>query len=243
MSLNSYKHRVATLTTDDDYITLIGGEWADPIADIASAWLARINKPGYPTHLTLRDKGACKAIMLLLAVMLESYSLKAAIGNIHEEGATKTDRFDVRDWWKRSGYVDVEVVLDVFVIRDALAHNHLYSYSIDWQSDTDPEYSRMIGGDKLFKARVSNGKLIHSALSCNPEIITPTDVIGVAKITRSALEYLSNNHSGLGETDFNFARRGKCKSLWDGIDAAANDAIRLIDANQSAAQNILPLLE
>lgn len=67
------------MTTSDDYITLIGGEWADPIADIASAWRARINQPGYHTHLTLRDKGACKAIMLLLAVKLESYSLKAAI--------------------------------------------------------------------------------------------------------------------------------------------------------------------
>lgn len=226
------------MTIDDDYITLIGGEWADPIADIASAWQARINKPGYPTHLTLRDKGTCKAIMLLLAVMLESYSLKAAIGKIHNDDATKPVRHDVREWWKQSGYVDVENVLDVFVIRDALAHNHLYSYSLDWESDNDPDYSHIIGGDNLFRSRVVDGKLKHTGLTCNPETICPVDVIGVANFTRCALKYLSGNYSGIGETDFNFARRGKYKNLWEGIDAAVNDAMRLIDANESAAQNI-----
>lgn len=215
----------------DDYISLIGSEWADPIADIASAWRVRLNQPGYPTHLTLRDKGACKAIILLLTVMLESYSLKAGIGNIYDTGTATPDKFDVRDWWKRSGYVDVDGVLDVFVIRDVLAHNHLYSYSLDWVSDKEPAYSHIIGGDKLFKARVIDGKLKHSGLFCNPETICPKEVIGVAKIVRSAMNYLSQNYSGLGDTDFHFARRGKSQNLWDGIDAAANDAIKIIDAS------------
>lgn len=225
-------HTMTDAVANDDYITLIGSEWADPIADIASAWRARLIQPGYHTHLTLRDKGACKAIMLLLAVMLESYSLRAATGNVHEEDTAKTSKFDVRDWWKRSKYPAFGDVLDVFVIRDVLVHNHLYSYSENWHSDDATVYSHIKGGDLLFRDRVVDGKLKHTALSCNPETIGPKDVIEVTKITRQALRYLSNNYSSIGETDFNFARRGKSSTLWDGIEDAANEAITLIDSGK-----------
>lgn len=228
-----YYGNILTMTiaeANDDYITLIGSEWADPIADIASAWRTRIKQPGYPTHLTLRDKGACKAIMLLLAVMLESYSLRAATGNISEINID--NKFDVRRWWKQSGYAPIGDVLDVFVIRDALVHNHLYSYSENGQSDVAPVYSHIAGGDSLFHGRAVDGKLIHTAVSCNPETIGPKDVIEVANITRQALRYLSSNYASIGGTDFNFARRGKSPTLWDGIEDAANQAITLIDSGK-----------
>ena len=215
---------------NDDYITVIGSEWTYPIADIADAWRARLIQPGYHTHLTLRDKGACKAIILLLAVMLESYSLRASTDNIHDEDVAKTNKFLVRDWWESCDYEDIGDVLDIFVIRDALAHNLLYSYSEDWQSNKRSVYSHIKGGEKLFKNRVAKGKLKHTDLSCNPDTIGPKDVIGVAKITEQALRYLSENYPGIGKVDFNFAKRGKSKNLWGCIEDVANEAIKLIDS-------------
>ncbi len=230
------------MNTQDEYLTVIASQWADPIADIASAWNDRVKQNNYPSHLTLRDQGSCYSIILLLVVMLESYSLRADTGALDaagditlREGETSMDDrkslklFNVRNWWAKTEYDHKEEVLDVFVIRDVLAHNHLYSYADDENSNNLFVYSHFSGGDGRFNCREKNGHLTRTGMSCIPREIGISEVKLVAKITNQALLFLKNNYERIGIVNFNFARRGVNLNLWDGIMEAATNAEFLIN--------------
>lgn len=220
---------------DDEYITVIASAWAYPLADLASAWRKRIEQKGDASHLTQADRGTCYAMILMLIVMLESYSLRAAIDIATDDVADSTADtdikdekvvtfFDVRKWWEQSEYCDKEKVIDLFVVRDVLAHNHLYSYSLGKSGAHSPTYSLISRGDTRFRARVLDGKLLHTGMSCVPETIGPKEVLMVADITQKALRYLSKNYQRVSSVDFNFVRRGASRNLWEGIEDAASAA-------------------
>lgn len=204
-----------TQQKQDKYLTIIASVWADPIADLAFNWYKRISVRRDIKHLTLSDRGACYSIILLLAIMLESYSLRAQTDLVKE-----TIKFNVRDWWEKSNYARKDDVLDLFVVRDVLAHNHLYLVEAS-------DFTHVIGGDKLFKNRVEDGKLKHTGLSCVPDEIGPDHVMMMSEIVKSALEYLYDKYKFVGSVDFSFARRGTDLNLWTVINNAASTAIKL----------------
>lgn len=103
------------------YLTFVAGKWACPIADIAAAWLSRLTRKSGARHLTPDDRAAASAICLLLAVMVESYTVRVAV-----DQRERPTRFRADDWWTKSGYQHKESVLDLLVLRDAIAHNHIY---------------------------------------------------------------------------------------------------------------------
>lgn len=212
---------------DDDFVTVIASQWADPIADLANAWRERTRREGYPRHLTCRDQGTCSSIILLLVVMLESFSLRAAAES--DDGNALVKFFDVRKWWNRSEYSDKEDVLDLFVLRDALAHNHLYSYSLMPHAEDAQDFSLISDGNLAFRNRVKDGTLKHTSLSCNPATVSCNDVKVVSAITRNALRYLNHKVGCLGNVDFSFAKRGSTHNLWDCIDDAATTAATRIE--------------
>lgn len=220
-----------------EYLTAIASQWADPIADLAGAWRQRVQQVNYPSHLTTRDQGTCYSIILLLVVMLESYSLRAKTGaldateisrllKINAFGAKKNvdGKFTATSWWKQSSYSDRESVIDVFMLRDALAHNHLYIYS-QVESATDLlTYSRLVGGSKEFDCRATAGYLRVTGLPCIANEIGISEVAKVSEIVRNALIFLKKTYSLLGSVDFNFAGRGDSHNLWECIDDAVRGA-------------------
>jgi len=212
----------------DDFVTIIGSEWADPIADLAYAWGERVKKDNYPKHFTPRDKGTCYAIILLLVVMLESYTQRAATESKNGT-VTKYDKpFEAPAWWLTSSYDSKDYVCDVFGIRNSLAHNHLYSYSVDDVSQMDSEYTHLNGGNSEFRTRTQDGKYKASGISSIVNKIGPTDLISVAKIVRDSLNFLFEHFPAVGNVDFNFARRAQHSNLWDLINESANAANSLI---------------
>jgi hypothetical protein len=58
--------------------------------------------------------------------MVESYTLRVAV-----DQDKRPTRFRAYDWWTKSAYQHREDVLDLFVLRDAIAHNHVYEYELD----------------------------------------------------------------------------------------------------------------
>lgn len=211
-------HVKLTQQKHDEYLTIIASVWADPIADLAYSWYKRINKRPDINWLTLSDRGACYSLILLLTVMLESYTLRAKTDLVE-----KSVNFNARDWWKRSNYSSKDDVLDLFVVRDVLAHNHLYSFA---NNSGTVDYIHIMGGDKLFQSRVKEGKLKHTGLSCIPDEIGPNHVMRMSEITKSALDYLYENYKSIGSVDFGFARRGTECNLWTVINNAASTAIK-----------------
>ena len=206
---------------DRDFISFIASNWADPIADLAMSWRTRLRQRQGDKHLDMYDRGMCCSLVLQLMVMLESYALRAAWG-IDCAASTKVNgRWSAADWWAKSDYRERESVLDGIVLRDVIAHNHLYCFDSGASYETD--YEQAYGGDKRWKARAQQGRLTHSGLNCIPSEIGPSDVVAVASIVEGALRYLVKY--GVHGVDFHHARRGRQKTLWDVLRATTEIAV------------------
>lgn len=191
------------------YISFIASEWADPIADLAIAWRRRLERKTGTRDLSPYDRGMSCAIVLQLVVMLESHTLRAQWNvNPPERGGRQ---WTVTDYWQKSTYLDREAVLDAIVLRDVVAHNHLYWFDEPQQRSAESEHA--YGGDTKFRARVVQGRLRHTGMLCIPGTLGPAEVCKVAGIVERALQWLAAVHSNI-DADFHFARRGKDKTLW-----------------------------
>lgn len=208
---------------------MIASEWADPIADLAASWQKRMVANPHLSHITPQDRGTCCAIILLFVVMLESYTVRADFDFKSEEDKDMKKSsvlFDARGWWERSNYHAKEDVVDVFVMRDAIAHNHLYGFD-DPQPARPTKYTHLDGGDKKFRSRTREGRLTRTGLSCIPGEIGPSEVIGISRISEGALRFLSECFPAVGDVDFYFTRRGTAKNLWECIFETAEIAARM----------------
>jgi len=153
--------------------------------------------------------------------MVESYTLRVAV-----DQDKRPTRFRAYDWWTKSAYQHREDVLDLFVLRDAIAHNHVYEYELD-KEGRPQRHVVFLGGDKKWKRRVDDRsrKLKHSGLHVNPGQIGPLDVRTSAAISLGALRYLKNSGQRVGPIEFSHARRGKAKNLWELLDQVTKRAI------------------
>lgn len=228
-SSGGHRERKSDAQLSDSFLTFVAGKWACPIADIATAWLGRLTREGDTRHLTPDDRGAASAICLLLAVMVESYTLRVAV-----DQGERPARFRAYDWWKRGAYQHKEHVLDLFVLRDAIAHNHIYAYVLDSEGRHRDQVV-FLGGDAKWQQRVdpASRRLKHSQLSVDPGEIGPQDVRTSAEISRGALEFLRGSGQRVGPIDLSHARRGKTKNLWELLDQVTAIAGRRLSVDGS----------
>jgi hypothetical protein len=222
------------INKDAERVSVIGSQWADPIADLTIAWNIRLKQANYSTHLTLRDAGTCNAIILLLAVMLESYTAKAAI-EIREVVDDKVSKpFEAPAWWAKSVYCNKDQVIDVFAVRNVLAHNHLYTYTSIENAQNDIPFTHVNGGRADFHKRIENGKFVASGISSVTDSIVPNDVNIVSKIVRDTLKFLSGTYGSIpsASVDFTFAKRAQYRNLWELIEGTVNSANAIFENNQ-----------
>lgn len=194
---------------EKEYISFIASQWADPIADLAVAWRRRLVSATDIQHVTLYDRSMSCAIVLQLLVMLESYALRACWNATAP--ADVPQRWSAFEWWKASSFPNREGVLEAIVLRDVVAHNHLYFFD-HAESPTEP-HELTHGGNKNFRIRAQQGRLLHTKLTCIPTKIGPIEVRTVVDIVEEALQWLSASHTNV-DADFHFARRGQDKTLW-----------------------------
>ena len=207
------------MAIEGNFVTTIGSQWADPIADLAFILHKRILERSGSHHLTLAEQGVCFSLIVLLVLMLESYTLR---GSKHADDflvtkATKNKKFSARNWWRDSAFVSKEKLVDTFLLRDAIAHNHLYLYDFKCEPN---DYVRINAGGDAFVQRTSSGRFKASDLCCIPNLLGPTDVLCVSKLVYDALNFLRSINSDIGMVDFSFAKRGKANNMWEVIEFA-----------------------
>ncbi len=140
----------------DIWITCIGDAYKQPIADLVENLHRR-----YP-RLSYMEKDYSLPIILLSVAMFESYMARAAylslspedrkrIPELFEEsvvkGQLKTGYDIFQDLY--ASYPKISEIREVYVLRDALTHNHLWEYTTDGEV-----IRRILGGNKAYKENV-----------------------------------------------------------------------------------------
>lgn len=167
------------LNTDfeGDLITIIGSAFYQPIADHIGKLAACKPSPPDDSNVGHRENGYCASIVILLLLAFESYVSRMSY--LHHRktgearGAGPTHRYIQH---LDPEFPFLEELQDVYVVRDSLAHGHLWSVDYVIRCDrTDVTKRKLFEGfgDKKLSQRVDldTGKTKH--LGCN---VLPTSI-------------------------------------------------------------------
>ena len=209
--------------TNQGYISILGGSLVRPIAELLES-LFSYPHPGSNTVQTgSRENGYSVSSCLLLAVFLESFIRRAT----HLSGDSlqpKERKFALTFLEKRYPCCNLlSAVTEVFVLRDVIAHNHLWKieYSTDqhsWREILSKELDSSSGDQKfLDSVDIQSGTTKVLKLKVIPTKIDRSEVTKVLDTVLEMLEFIDQkeNHQ-LGLTGLRADFNGKQDlTLWD----------------------------
>jgi hypothetical protein len=142
----------------DTSVSILGSSYFQPIADLIERWTAnprrRPNKvgSGYAEH------GYAAATLLLLVAMFESYMVRVRyITGKHVPNDVRAAIDVLRLLYP--AYRGFGALTDVYVLRDAIFHNHLWEIEYSWGGSASQVLHGAVlhpaFGDKKYKARVN----------------------------------------------------------------------------------------
>jgi hypothetical protein len=144
------------------------------------------------------ENGYCASLVLLLVAMLESYVMRVRYIN--------RDRFSIKrisvvEYLRQlySDYQRENELIEIFVVRDVIAHNHLWEIDFAWSEDSVMTFlqaeKESTAGDKKYK-KVVNEQKRTNALELNilPTKVDRTDVFKVFDIVWETLIFLESKN-------------------------------------------------
>ncbi len=124
----------------EEYLSVIGSNWLHPIAKL----LEELNKcklgKGNAVQVSVIENGYSVAIIVSTVLMVESY-LNRMISIINYEKGKKCTiktRDSFREYFGPSKTADK--LDELFVIRDAISHNHIWEANISWNINGKLEF-------------------------------------------------------------------------------------------------------
>ena len=193
------------------YLSVIGFSYLYPVTELLDDLLALEGSPN-EVHASPRENGYASATIVLSVLMVES-----AIARVKYDMKLETPRSALQ-FMKSTFplYPGLEALEEIFVIRDAIVHNHLWQAQITWTEDWDMKLLSAVkwegsGDSKLeavLDAKTRKTKLL--GLNLFPTRIAKVDAILVIKQTADTLKFLEANGSPLvnvGSQDVEFRGR------------------------------------
>lgn len=166
---------------EKDIITIVGSSYYQPIADLIHRLLAHERRGATTVKLGPRENGYASAVVLLLVVAFESYITRVSYlqGQRSKGGIPKKKRTSVPDYLAqlRKSFSLQKSLTEVFVLRDVLAHNHLWTLTVSDHSTKFLILRRAIKdaefGDQKYAVFVNQRTRRTSILGLN---VVPTSV-------------------------------------------------------------------
>lgn len=122
---------MATRNSSNKLVTVIGAAYFQPIADLFERWLARKRPRANKVQSGFYESGYAASAVLLLVAMFESYVSRLRFVQGARVPANKRHAVDVvLSVFPRLRHR--KALEDVYVLRDALIHNHLWEVEYDW---------------------------------------------------------------------------------------------------------------
>jgi hypothetical protein len=126
------------IESSDQLVTIVGSSYFQPITDLIARLLGRPKPTSNEVNevqTSPLENGYCTSLVLLLVAMLESYVMRVRYIN--------RDRFSI----KRISVVNYLLqlypdyqreneLIEVFVVRNVIAHNHLWEIGFSWSEES-----------------------------------------------------------------------------------------------------------
>ena len=185
----------------EKYISVLGSVYIYPIAALLEKLKGlNLNTPNEVQASTL-DNGYSVAIIVLTVLMVESVigRTKYVLGKSNVQGKLKSIKpIDfVRAKYPNSGFA--EKIEELFVIRDVVAHNHLWEASFNWDETNgmkfvDNPVIQQDYGDLKFNRVIDWNTRQTRLLGINlfPTRVNHADAVTVLKIAVEFLKFLEN---------------------------------------------------
>jgi hypothetical protein len=162
--------------TKDDLVSILGSSYFQPIADLIDRWLALRRPRSNAVQSAYFEHGFAASVVLLLVAMFESYVVR--VRYIQRAGVPTGLRnaLDVlTHLYPRLRHR--KALVDVYVLRDAIFHNHLWEIEYSWGGSPSMMLHAAVKhpafGDKKYSARVNPNTRRTKALGLS---IVPTRV-------------------------------------------------------------------
>lgn len=185
----------------DSLVTIVGSSYFEPI----SALLEKLEKHDKGNSNQVQSgyyvNGFASSICLLAVVCLESYVMR--VRYINNASQKEIDKTPVASYLKSlySDFPYEEELLEVHILRDVIAHNHLWEISYTWDEDESMKYqetNKRSSGDGKYQQRVDSINNVTKTLGLNisPIKVDSSDVRKVLQTVWKVLLFLEGKNRG-----------------------------------------------
>lgn len=202
---------------DDSLVTIVGSSYFEPI----SVLLEKLEKYDKGNSNQVQSgyyvNGFASAICILAVVCLESYVMR--VRYINKATQNEIDKVPVPVYLKKL-YQDFpfeDELFEIHILRDALAHNHLWEVSYSWDDERamiPHSINKRSSGDNKYREYVDKTtnltKKLH--LNVNPIKIGRVDAISVLQTMWKILIFLEGkNRNQCYVSHLPFSYKGELK--------------------------------
>jgi hypothetical protein len=181
---------------DDKLVSIVGYSYFQPIATLLNELVSRPAPQASDVIASPPENGFSCAVCLLAVVCFESYAVRSRFINRSAPAPAKRNCLDfLRDLYPQ--FPNIEQVTEVFVLRDIIAHNHLWEIGFLWGEFSEPMMLQSaskdaISGDNKYARHVDpqtrKTKILH--LNAVPTSVDRSDVSKVLNVVWKALLFL-----------------------------------------------------
>lgn len=224
--------RTKTMTSSaiPDVITVVGSAYFQPIADLIDKLLKRPQPPTFPAGSGDHENGYSVSLVVLLVTVLESYTSRLRFVRSADVVAGGRSTPDLLAEYFPSLPTKEELV-EVFLARNAVAHNHLWHLDIsDFKEAGSPTLAnpKELGfqTNKHYEQVVDFGtrRTRKVGLNISPTAVDRTDVQKVFEVVWRTLTFMNAqdfSHTPLAGSTVGY--RGKYRQFEDLLGELAED--------------------
>jgi hypothetical protein len=186
------------IESPDQLVTIVGSSYFQPITDLLARLVGQPKPASSEVQTSVHENGYCASLVLLLVTMLESYLMRVRYIN---RDRFPIERIPVSDYLRQlyPDYRRSNELTEIFVVRDVIAHNHLWEIDFAWSEESVMALlqaeKESTAGDKKYK-KVVNKQRRTNALDLNilPTKVDRTDVFKVFDIVWETLIFLERKN-------------------------------------------------
>lgn len=217
LHVRSVPEKAMTTPPDDKLVSIVGESYFQPIAILLNELISLPEPATNDVKTSYYENGFACAVCLLAVVCFESYTMRLRFFNRSAPAAEKRHCLDFlrelypqfnEEWLSDHAENDpespnIEQMTEAFVLRDIIAHNHLWEIGFSWGELSEPmtlqsAVKDAVSGDNKYAlhvdAQTRKTKILH--LNAVPLKIDRSDVSKVLKVVWNALLFLESQDPG-----------------------------------------------